>query len=119
MTYIQEIRAMPCICCELLGIPQTSPTDAHHIRTGMGMAQRNHDELAIPLCHDDCHQGPRGVHGDRSLLKILNMDELDLLAVTIRKRHGGGRVLHLPRSKPTTSKTLPRNKPEWTPPRAA
>lgn len=120
MTYIAEIAAMPCILCELLGLPQTSKTDAHHLRFGMGMAQRNHDELAVPLCHDGCHQGPRGIHGDRSLLRVANVDEVDLLAYTLRRRNGGTipRPSKVAEFKPT-SKILPRNNDRPWPPRAA
>jgi hypothetical protein len=88
MSHLATIAGMPCVLCELLGLPQTSKTDAHHVRTGAGMAQRQHDDLAIPLCHDGCHQGPRGIHGDRSLLNVAKVDELDLLAMTIRKLNG-------------------------------
>lgn len=121
MSYLAEIVKMDCILCELLGLPQTSKTDAHHIRLGVGAAQRNHDELAVPLCHNGCHQGPRGIHGDRSLLRVANVDEADLLAFTIRKRNGGNipRPSKVREFKPTTSKNLPRIKPDWNGPEAA
>lgn len=54
----------------------------HHIREGQGMAQRASDFLAIPLC-PECHQGQMGVHGDRTMLRIHKLTELDLLARTI------------------------------------
>ena len=54
----------------------------HHIREGQGMSQRASDFLAIPLC-PDCHQGGMGIHGDRTLLRIHKLTELDLLARTI------------------------------------
>lgn len=46
------------------------------------MGQRASDFLTVALC-PDCHQGPLGVHGDRALLRIHKVDELDLLARTI------------------------------------
>lgn len=107
MSHLATIAAMPCVLCELLSLPQTSKTDAHHVRSGAGMAQRQHDELAIPLCHEGCHQGPRGIHGDRSLLNVAKVDELDLLALTIRKLNGGKTARE--RKPERLSKILPRN----------
>jgi hypothetical protein len=46
------------------------------------MAQRASNFLVVPLC-PDCHQGPSGVHGDKSLMRIKKLTELDMLAQTI------------------------------------
>lgn len=51
------------------------------------MGQRASDWLTIPLC-PDCHTGPWGIHGDRTMLRILKADELDLLADTLEKLYG-------------------------------
>lgn len=80
--HLDRVAALGCILCAHLGQEQTSKTDVHHIRTGAGMAERQSDWLTVPLCHHGCHQGPCGVHGDRTLLRIAKMDELDLLALT-------------------------------------
>lgn len=80
-----RVAAMDCILCRLLGMQQESKTDVHHIREGQGMAQRASNWLVVPLCHEGCHQGPNGIHGDRSLLRIAKVDELDLLAETIKE----------------------------------
>jgi hypothetical protein len=48
------------------------------------MAQRASNWLTVPLC-PDCHQGPKGVHGDQSMLRIMRMSEMDMLADTIRR----------------------------------
>lgn len=90
-SHIGRVKAMGCILCELLGMRQESATDAHHIRTGQGGAQRASDFLVIPLCHSGCHQGPRGIHGDRSLFRMAKVGELDLLAMVIERLCGGGR----------------------------
>jgi hypothetical protein len=58
------------------------PATVHHLRTGQGKGQRASDYLTVALC-PDCHQGPHGIHGDRSLLRIAKVEELDLLALTI------------------------------------
>jgi hypothetical protein len=81
--HMQMILSLPCVLCARLGVKQESRTYGHHIRHGEGMAQRAPDELAIPLCYE-CHQGPNGIHGDRSRWSIARMDELDALAMTIR-----------------------------------
>lgn len=80
-----RVAAMECVLCRLLGMQQESKTDVHHIREGQGMAQRASNWLVVPLCHSGCHQGPLGIHGDRSLLRIAKVDELDLLAMTIQE----------------------------------
>lgn len=46
------------------------------------MSQRASDFLTVPLC-PDCHTGPNGLHGNRSLMRIKKLEELDLLAMTI------------------------------------
>lgn len=86
--YMGRIKQMGCICCCMLGRMQTSVTDVHHIRTGQGGAQRAGNFLVLPLCHDDCHQGKNGVHGDKTYLRILKMDELALLNATLERLYG-------------------------------
>lgn len=88
--HLQRIRALPCVLCDMLGQAQQFPTSVHHIRTGQGMSERASHYLTIPLCNDPqrrggCHQGDEGVHGDRTLLRIAKLDELDLLAATIER----------------------------------
>lgn len=87
MTHLESILAMPCAICRALGLPQQGRTYAHHIREGQGMAQRADDELAVPLCHEH-HQGRTGIHGDRSAWRLANLDELAVLAITIRRLMG-------------------------------
>lgn len=77
--HIERIKHMDCILCGAAG-----PSDAHHIRTGQGMGQRADDVLAVPLCKA-CHQGPHGIHGDRAMLRINKVDEMDLLAMTLKE----------------------------------
>ncbi len=80
--HMGRIKAMPCLCCELMGQRQTSQTDVHHIRLA---GQARNDYLTLPLCHDSCHQGSRGVEGDGTYLRILKMSEYDLLAIIIER----------------------------------
>ncbi len=90
LEYMAQIKSMRCICCELLDRKQESPSDCHHIRAN---GQARNDWLTLPLCHDDCHQGPSGVHGDKRWLTMLKMSEWDLLAIVIERRF---RVRELP-----------------------
>lgn len=81
--YHDKVASLGCMIGRVMG-ESHAPANIHHIREGQGMAQRADDFLVIPLCHD-CHQGPLGIHGDRTLLRITKMSELDLLAMTIRE----------------------------------
>lgn len=61
---------------------QTTRTEVHHVRDGQGMQQRASHWLVVALC-SDCHQGPRGIHGDRGRMVQAKAGELDLLAWTL------------------------------------
>lgn len=74
--WMDRVAQLPCVCCGAHGV------QVHHIREGQGMAQRASNFLVVPLC-PDCHQGPSGVHGDKSLMRIKKLTELDMLAQTI------------------------------------
>lgn len=80
--YMAEVKSVPCVLCSLLGQGQTTPTEAHHIREGQGMSQRASDWLTVALCRA-CHREDLGIHGNRALLKLAKVSELDLLAATI------------------------------------
>jgi hypothetical protein len=77
--HIGRVKLLPCSCC---GEP--GPSDAHHIRDGQGLAQRSPHWLVIALCKS-CHQGKNGVHGDKTMMRIMKMGELDMLAKTIER----------------------------------
>lgn len=81
-----RVAAMGCICCRLMGRGSDTPATIHHIREGeaAGGGQRADDALVVPLC-PDCHQGSKGVHGDKTYLRIIKCTELDLLALVIRE----------------------------------
>lgn len=82
-THMGKVKRLKCVLCTALGLTQSSPTDVHHIREGQGGAQRAPHRLTVALCHDGCHQGPHGIHGDRALLRQAKCTELDLLALTL------------------------------------
>lgn len=82
--HMDKVSRMGCMLCRALGHPSDAPATIHHIREGQGMSQRASNWLTIPLC-PDCHLGKNGIHGDRALLKIAKVEELDLLAMVIER----------------------------------
>jgi len=81
--YLDKVAQIPCVLCAYIG-RRTWPVQLHHLRDGVGMSQRASHYLVIPLC-PDCHQGPCGIHGDRTYLRIQKITEMDLLADTIQE----------------------------------
>ena len=57
--YLGKISAMGCICCELIGYPE-SPAEIHHPRAGAGMGRKSSNFDAIPLCSAH-HRGTSGL----------------------------------------------------------
>ena len=76
--HMARVAQLTCGTCGATGV------QVHHIREGQGASQRADDFLTVPLC-PSCHTGPRGVHGDKTMLRILKWTELDLLADTLRR----------------------------------
>lgn len=74
--HMDRVAQLDCVLCG------ARPVEVHHLREGQGMAQRASSFLTVALC-PDCHRGPSGLHGDKSLLRIQKVEELDLLARTI------------------------------------
>ena len=73
--YLAKLAGLGCILCG-------SPACIHHLRSGMGMGQRNTHDRAIPLCHFH-HQGKEGIHtlGTKTWQKKYGT-ELELLEKT-------------------------------------
>lgn len=80
-THMSRVAQLPCCTCGAM------PVELHHIREDQGGAQRADDMLVIPLCID-CHRGQFGVHGDKTMMKIKKVTELDLLAETLKRLYG-------------------------------
>lgn len=78
---MQRIAAMPCICCRLLGMQQQYKTNVHHIRQER---EPRNDFLTLPLCLP-CHQQEKGIHGDKTYLRMLKMSEWGLLGEVIKE----------------------------------
>lgn len=49
--YLERVRALPCCICHEYGLPQLSPTEAHHVICGRGGNLKTPDIMSIPLCH--------------------------------------------------------------------
>ena len=83
--HMDRVAAAGCVLCWVLGQRQLSRIELHHPREGQGGAQRAPNWLVFGLCGEGCHRGRFGIHGDRSLLRIAKVDELDLLALTLER----------------------------------
>lgn len=79
--HLSRVASLGCVICRRLGMSDT-PAEIHHPRFAAGMAQRASDFLALPVCAEH-HRGPRGIHGDRSVLRQIKCDEPALLADVI------------------------------------
>ena len=75
--WLSIIAQLPCQVCG------AEPAQIHHIRYGQGTSQRASHFLTVPICYD-CHQGPGGIHVDRSLWRVRKMGEMDALSNTIK-----------------------------------
>lgn len=83
--HIERVMRLSCAACFRLGL-MTPAVEFHHIRSGIGMAERAPDWLGIPLCWA-CHQGEGGIHGagTKGFAVIKGFSELDLLADTFMR----------------------------------
>ncbi len=80
--HMERVAGLPCCLCGVYGV------QVHHIIEGRTFSKR--DNLAfctIPLC-PSCHTGPKGVHGDKTMLKISKKAELEHLSETLAKLYG-------------------------------
>lgn len=77
----ERIAGMSCILCDLTGLGPNRPVHVHHLQN---RGVRSNHFLVMPLC-PECHQGANGIHGDKALLRIARVEEIDLLALTIEK----------------------------------
>ena len=76
--YMDIVAQLPCLTCPA----PDGPVELHHVREGQGMAQRAGPYCVIPLC-PDCHRGPMGLHGNKTMMRVAKLDEMDMLNMTI------------------------------------
>lgn len=84
-TYMGRVAELGCYLCQHLGYGAT-PAVVHHLREGVGLAQRNSSYLTVPLCpkHHD-NSSPDGIHGGRKAWKLAQVGEMDALAWTLEQ----------------------------------
>lgn len=71
--HIAKVKSLPCSVCN-----QTAPSDAHHIRQDC-----QYTVIALcKSCHQDSHNG---IHGEKRMWWVMNMDEMQALNVTIKR----------------------------------
>lgn len=77
--HLAAVKSLPCSVCSA-----PPPSDAHHVRQGRHFT-------TIALCKD-CHQGSEnGIHGRKTMWRVMKMDELDALDVTIGRLMGSAK----------------------------
>ena len=54
--HLERVRSLPCCICTEYGLPQNSPTQAHHCIHGRYSSKKAPDCMTIPLCEGH-HQG--------------------------------------------------------------
>jgi hypothetical protein len=72
LAHMERVKLTACAVCDA-----GPPVEAHHIRQGLHRS-------TVGLCQE-CHRGPNGWHGNKSLWRIRKMDELDALEITLRR----------------------------------
>lgn len=71
--HLAKVKSLPCSVCDA-----GAPSDAHHIAQGQHFT-------AVALCKD-CHQGSEnGIHGRKTMWRVMKLDELGALNITLRR----------------------------------
>ena len=78
--HLSRVADMGCIACQVIGYYDT-PSEIHHIRTGMGMGQRNDNYHVIPLCPIHHRQGPDAIHVSKKNFETMFGTESQLLEI--------------------------------------
>lgn len=82
--HLARVRSLPCLICHAGYSTQTTPTEAHHIRQGVGMGQKASDHETISLCSWHHRTGPNAFHNGPSIFQWLYGTERELLARTLK-----------------------------------
>lgn len=71
--HLAAVKSLPCSVCD-----HPPPSIAHHIKQGQHYT-------TVALCAD-CHVGSEnGIHGRKTMWRVMKMDEVDALAITIER----------------------------------
>lgn len=74
--HLEAVKLTACVVCNA-----PAPSDAHHVVQGLHF-------VTAALCKD-CHQGSEnGIHGRRTMWRVMKMDEWDAVNETIRRIYG-------------------------------
>ncbi len=78
--HLDKLASMSCVVCG------TKPVEIHHPRLFSGaLSKKCSDYLALPVC-SDCHRGSdNGIHGNKNMWKVYDLDEPKALAVVIER----------------------------------
>jgi hypothetical protein len=83
--YLDRVASLGCYLCQHLGYGAT-PAQVHHLREGVGMAQRASNFLVVPLCSEHhANSSINGIHGQRRAWKLAQVGEMDALAWTLEQ----------------------------------
>ena len=73
--HVEKVKESGCACCGAAGW-----VHAHEIEQGLWWT-------SIGLC-PDCHTGPMGIHGDKTMWRIFKINEMEALNETLRRVYG-------------------------------
>ena len=80
--HMSRVADLDCCLCG------QSPVELHHVTEGKTFGKRDRLHFCvIPVC-PGCHRGPKGIHGDKTMLRISKKSELELLSETLEKIYG-------------------------------
>lgn len=80
--WLSDVAELGCICCRNMGFG-ASLAEIHHVRTGLGMAQRASHTDVLPLCpphHRACYE--TGFHASPKTWQEIHGSEIELLEQT-------------------------------------
>lgn len=82
--HLSAVADIGCILCRRMGHMGT-PAEVHHIRSGVGKAQRASHFETLPLCPEH-HRGATGIHGlgTKGFVKKYGITEHELLDEVIK-----------------------------------
>jgi len=73
--HMARVKSVSCVLCDA-----GPPSEAHHVKQGRHFA-------TVALCQE-CHRGSLGVHGDKTMLRLTKMDDIDMINETVRRAYG-------------------------------
>lgn len=85
--HLSKVAALGCFLCRRLGYGYVG-SQIHHLREGVGLAQRNSNWLVVPLCAEHHTGSVDGIHGQRRAWKLASVGEMDALADTLALVYG-------------------------------